>query len=154
MLKFIKSSSHLPWVCLGDFNEVLHQSEHVGVQGRSFSQIAGFREMVDVCGSHDLGFEGRSWTFEKRVAGGSYCRVRLDRALASPDWSARFPAASVHHLSAVASDHIPILLQWHRKRARQRRKGRFRYEVMWETHVEFSDMLSCYHKHGQVRGTR
>jgi len=31
MLKFIKSSSHLPWVCVGDFNEVLHQSEHVGM---------------------------------------------------------------------------------------------------------------------------
>ena len=42
MLKFIKSSSHLPWVCVGHFNEVLHQLEHVGVQERSSSQIAGF----------------------------------------------------------------------------------------------------------------
>ena len=29
LLKFIKSSSSLPWVCIGDFNLVLHQSEHV-----------------------------------------------------------------------------------------------------------------------------
>jgi len=148
MLKFIKSSSHLPWVCVGHFNEVLHQLEHVGVLERSSSQIAGFQEMVDVCGFHDLGFEGRSWTFEKKVAGGSYCRVRLDRALASPEWSSRFPAASVHHLSTVASDHIPILMQWHRKRSQQRRKGRFRYEIMWETHQEFSDMLEQTWKSG------
>ena len=77
MLKFIKSSSVLPWLCLGDFNEVLHRSEHVGVQERSHAQIAGFRDMVDVCGLFDLGFIGRNWSFEKRVGGGSFCRVRL-----------------------------------------------------------------------------
>ena len=52
------------------------------------SQTAGFREMVDVYGLVDLGFEGHMWTFEKKVAGGSYCYVRLDRALACTDWSA------------------------------------------------------------------
>ena len=56
MLKRIKSSSSLPWVCIGDFNEVLHRSEHQGPQERSYAQIAGFREMVDVCGLVDLGF--------------------------------------------------------------------------------------------------
>lgn len=115
VLKFVKSSSHLPWVCVGDFNEVLHRSEHVGVQERSHAQIAGFREMVGVCGLHDLGYEGRSWTFEKKVSGGSYCKVRLDRALATADWSSRFSATTLTHLSAAASDHIPIQLQWNRK---------------------------------------
>jgi exonuclease III len=84
MIKFIKSSSPLPWVCIGDFNEV-HRSEHVGVQERSHQQIAGFCEMVFICGLYDLGYEGRSWTFEKKVAGGEYCRVQLDRALATSD---------------------------------------------------------------------
>jgi len=59
MLKHIKSSNALPWVCIGDFNEVLHQLEHEGVQEQSYGQIQGFREMVDVCGLYDLGFEGR-----------------------------------------------------------------------------------------------
>ena len=73
MLKFVKSSSHLPWVCIGDFNEVLHREEHSSVQERSMAQIEGFREAIDVCGLYDLGFVGRKWTFEKKVAGGSFC---------------------------------------------------------------------------------
>jgi hypothetical protein len=93
MLKFIRSSNDYPWLCIGDFNEVLHRSEHVGVNERSQGQMEGFRETIDVCGLCDLGYKGLSWTFEKRVAGGSFCRARLDRALASPSWCGRFPLA-------------------------------------------------------------
>ena len=135
MLKYIKSASTLPWVCMGDFNEVLHRSEHVGVRERSNTQIAGFRDMVDVCGFRDLGYEGRSWTFDKKVVGGSYCRVRLDHALATADWCARFPMARVQNMTAAASDHGPILLTWAERPESgriHRRKGRFRYELMWE----------------------
>ncbi|KAG2627843.1 hypothetical protein PVAP13_3KG264155 [Panicum virgatum] len=144
MLKFIKSSSALPWLCIGDFNEVQHRSEHVGVQERSHAQIAGFREMVDVCSLFDLGFTGRSWTFKKRVAGGSFCRVRLDRALASPDWSAIYPDAIVENQRAAASDHGPILLRWHQDSCRHKRarKKLFRNEVMWETHEEFASSMA------------
>ena len=69
LLKFIKSSSPLPWVCIGGFNEVLDGSEHVGVQERSNVQMEGFKEAIDVCGLADLGFEGRKWTYEKKVTG-------------------------------------------------------------------------------------
>ena len=72
MLNSIKVSSCLPWVCIGDFNKVLHLSEHVGVQERSYAQIAGFSEMAEICGLSDLGFEGREWTYEKKVAGGTF----------------------------------------------------------------------------------
>ena len=93
-----------------------------------------------MCGLYDLGFVGRKWTFEKKVAGGSFCRVRLDRALATADWCTRFPSSRVSHLTAAASDHDPILLQWDWAvdRGRKRRaKKMFRYEVMWESHEEF-----------------
>jgi hypothetical protein len=109
-----------------------------------YSQMAGFREMVDVCGLRDLGYRGIPWTFEKKVAGGSYYRTRLDRALASPDSSARFPAAEVQHLGSFAtSDHISILLR-HRPvgdRMGGRKLKPFRYEVAWETHKDFSDIV-------------
>ena len=57
--------------------------EQFGPNERDAAQIAGFREAVDICELADLGYSGLDWTFEKRVRGGDFCRVRLDRALAS-----------------------------------------------------------------------
>jgi hypothetical protein len=45
MLKYIKSTTNLSWMCIGDFNEVLHQHEHEGVVERSLAQIQGLRQM-------------------------------------------------------------------------------------------------------------
>jgi endonuclease/exonuclease/phosphatase family metal-dependent hydrolase len=142
MLKFIRSSSPLPWVCIGDFNEVLHRSEYVGVQERSAAHIAAFQEMVNVCGLTDICFSGRCWTFEKKASGGSYCRVPLDRALVSGDWYLRFPGTVVQHLVAAASDHGPILLTWCRADNAQKKRHCFTYEVTWEAHEAFTSSLA------------
>jgi hypothetical protein len=86
-LKFIHSSNDLDPldVCgsVGDFDEVLDHSEHEGVNERRYGQMAGFRDIMDVCGLYDLGYKGVGYTFEKKVAGGSYCRTRLNQALAT-----------------------------------------------------------------------
>jgi hypothetical protein len=80
--------------------------------------------------------------------------VRLDRALATADWSTRFPLATVHHLTAVKSDHSPILLL-NEMEAHNRRIGNdklFRYELMWERHEEFQPMLtSAWSTEGRAR---
>ncbi|KAK1665276.1 hypothetical protein QYE76_053435 [Lolium multiflorum] len=57
-LKDISSSSSLPWLCLGDFNEVLRADEHQGVGTRSLNQMQGFRDTVDLCNLIDLGYKG------------------------------------------------------------------------------------------------
>jgi hypothetical protein len=63
MLKYIRSSSDLPWMLLGDFNKVLHQHEHSSLTSQSHSQMEGFREVMDVCGLTDLGYKGKWWTY-------------------------------------------------------------------------------------------
>jgi hypothetical protein len=142
MLKFVKSTSALPWLCIRDFNEVLHRSEHDGVNQRSVGQITAFRDTIDVCGLQDLGFRGLPWTFKKKVAGGSYYRTRLDRALATTRWSARYPLAELHHLSAASSDHSPIILLFDGEKVQKQRRERiFRYEAMWESHESFDPFL-------------
>lgn len=90
--------------------------------------------MVDSCMLIDIGFKGRFWTFEKKVSGGSYTRVRLDRALGSAEWSAQFPLASLSHLTASTSDHCPIYLELNGEPTNSTSAHVFRYEVAWETH--------------------
>ena len=62
------------------------------------------------CALVDVGYTGPSWAFEKKVAGGTYTRVRLDRFLVCSAWASLFPQAIVRHLTAVTSDHLPIMM--------------------------------------------
>jgi hypothetical protein len=57
------------WLCIGDFNEVPHREEHMGVNEWSNSQIHAFQDTVDVCELMDLGYTGTAWTFEKKISG-------------------------------------------------------------------------------------
>ena len=42
LLKGLATLNNLPWLCVGDFNEVLRPDEQVGVGERSNAQIQGF----------------------------------------------------------------------------------------------------------------
>lgn len=143
MMRFLKADCDLPWLCIGDLNEVLRVEEQFGPKQRDMAQINLFREAVDVCQLCDLGYIGLDWNFERKVNNGEYCRVRIDRALATADWCAMFPMATVRHLSAVKSDHMPLLLMNHMEAHNQRIAvdRPFRYETMWERHEEFLPLL-------------
>lgn len=75
LMRDIKGESALPWCCIGDYNEILMPEEQVGLGSRSRGEMMAFRDAADVCGLVDLGYTGTDWTWEKKVAGGSYTRV-------------------------------------------------------------------------------
>jgi hypothetical protein len=85
---------------------------------------------------------GPDCTFEKRADWGSFFRTLLDRARASPTWSARYPLATVENLTAVSSDHSPILVWFDSSERHPTKRGRlFQYELIWEAHEEFEPVL-------------
>lgn len=49
-MKHLRSESTLPWLCIGDFNEVLRPEEQLGPNIWDGEQIAAFRDVVDVYG--------------------------------------------------------------------------------------------------------
>jgi hypothetical protein len=52
-----------PWICCGDFNEVLSQDEYYGSNDHSDSQIRLFQECLDDCALLDMGFSGPMFTW-------------------------------------------------------------------------------------------
>jgi hypothetical protein len=69
-----------PWICCGDFNEVLSQDEHLGPRDRIEAQIVAFQDCLQDCGLMDLGFEGPKFTWSNRQDADTHVIVRLDRA--------------------------------------------------------------------------
>ena len=106
LLKRIKPKSSEPWMMIGDFNETLWKSEHYSAAKRSERYMSHFREILSWCNLYDLGYHGPEWTYDNKQQGRKNVRARLDRGVASPEWSELFRNASVLHVITSRSDHF------------------------------------------------
>jgi exonuclease III len=140
LLKRIKDKSDKPWFVAGDFNEAMFQFEHWSATKRSERRMKEFRETLDCCNLHDLGFLGCPWTFDNKQSGRNNVRVRLDRAVACPSWSQLYPHATVQHILPSCSDHCPILISLVKEENNQDHNPQ-RYEAMWEREPSFSECV-------------
>ena len=130
LLAFLNNQLQLPWLCLGDFNEILSMNENFGGANRPQQRMDGFREIVNYCGFHDLGYCGPDYTWSNMQEGENRICLRLDRALATLEWSARFERMKVYHLVDSTSDHYALLVTDSRARHRPRVR-RFHFEAHW-----------------------
>ncbi|KAL0008379.1 hypothetical protein SO802_009881 [Lithocarpus litseifolius] len=110
LLRDLDGQSPLPWLCAGDFNELLKSHEKLGGRLRSYGQMQLFREALDECGLFDLNFIGKKFTWFKHYPNGGSVWERLDRAVCTAEWFSLFPATKVRTLSCVSSDHNPIII--------------------------------------------
>ncbi|XP_024177965.2 uncharacterized protein LOC112183883 [Rosa chinensis] len=131
LLRSLWAESALPWVVVGDMNELLHAYEKEGGVVRLERQMQPFRDALSQCDLFDLGFHGSPFTWR-----GPGMRSRLDRAVASVTWSDIFQAARVLHLPLVHGDHVPILVGVFAgiPPTMGRRRHRFRFESFWTLH--------------------
>ncbi|XP_075665592.1 uncharacterized protein LOC142635292 [Castanea sativa] len=93
-------------------------------------QIDGFRGIVNYCGFHDLGYCGPDYTWSNMQEGENRICLRLDRALATPEWSARFREMKVYHFVDSTSNHYALLVTDPGTK-HQTRVRRFHFEVQW-----------------------
>jgi hypothetical protein len=78
-------------------------------------------------------------------------RVRLDRAVVTPEWTQLFPSAGVQHIVSLSSDHRPILLELD-KGMRSKVRRIFRYEIMWEREESLHEEIGkAWETAGQVQ---
>ena len=136
-LRHLHSRDSLPWLCIGDYNEILNSNEKQGRIPRPFRPMEEFRTTLAQCGLSDLGFQGNIFTWRNGRPGDDFVQERLDRACATLEWRDLFPQAKVKHIQAAYSDHNPISLSTQvTSPMTKRKKIPKRFEEKWSTHPE------------------
>jgi endonuclease/exonuclease/phosphatase family metal-dependent hydrolase len=100
----LKNDYDLPWVILGNFNEILFSHEKEGGNRRSQSYMLAFQNALTDCDLDDMGFSGDPFTWKR-----GRIRERLDHVICNGSWVMTHPMARVHHLAYIRY-HLPILL--------------------------------------------
>ena len=94
-----------PWLVLGDFNEILYNTEKEGGVPRPQRYMQAFHDALSDCGLGDMGYEGDRFTWQRgRV------RERLDRGVANGSRNQLFPSSRLINAEMTKSDHRPIVV--------------------------------------------
>ena len=128
----------MPWVIIGDFNEILFSHEKEGGNPRPQGYMQAFRDVLSDCELYDLGFSGDPFTWKRGCI-----RARLDRVVANTAWITMHPESTVQHLDYSRSDHRPILLDTEHQDATSINNATSRrFEARWLQEENFRDVVN------------
>ncbi|KAK9665772.1 hypothetical protein RND81_14G135200 [Saponaria officinalis] len=120
-----------PWICLGDFNEILYSTEMKGGD-RAQWQMNNFRDAIDECGLREIPYDGYMYTYDNGQEGGANRQSRLDRALVTESWMELYPYSKLVNLVREWSDHAPVMVNLDKgSGVDQNRSSLFRFEQIW-----------------------
>lgn len=127
-----------PWLLLGDFNEIISNSEKKGGRRRTDASFIPFRTILANCGMIDFPYKGNplSWV-GNRASGKVQCR--LDRAVGNEDWHHDFSHTNVEYLRLWGSDHRPILTRF--LSFKNLAKKGFKFDKRWVGKDGFRDAI-------------
>ncbi|KAL5788264.1 hypothetical protein ACOSP7_005213 [Xanthoceras sorbifolium] len=133
LLRRLKAVNRLPWLCGGDFNELLHNEEKLGGNERTGPGMFNFRSIVELCDFVDLGFSGPLFTWNNKRGGSRNVQERLDHFFATSQWVNLFSGIKVEHLGFMFSDHRPISAKFvcGGSNISGSRDRKFRFEPFW-----------------------
>ncbi|KAK9750883.1 hypothetical protein RND81_02G228300 [Saponaria officinalis] len=130
-LRILAAQSTSPWLCVGDYNEILYSNEMKGGT-RAQWQMNNFRDAANDCGIRDLPCEGYEFTYDNGQDGEANRQSRIDRAMGTEDWLNMFPYSKLVHLDREWSDHAPLKVLFDsRKVDNELHPRKFRFEHIW-----------------------
>lgn len=134
----LQTVSGAPWFLIGEFNEIVDNSEKCGGPARAEGTLCAFRSFLSLNGLFDLQFSGSylSWR-GKRHSHLVLCR--LDRAMSNSEWTEMFPSCRSQYLKYEGSDHRPLLtfLDTTKKRGQKI----FRYDRRLRDNEEIKELI-------------
>ncbi|KAJ1386879.1 Endonuclease/exonuclease/phosphatase superfamily [Sesbania bispinosa] len=123
----------IPWCCLGDFNEVLSQSDKDGLHPINTRSSKLFNQFMEEEGLMDLDIKGCIFTWHSNPRDGFVTRERLDRILVNFSFRVVFPHALALAFPSISSDHSPLIF-WPELDIRS--GSAFKYEGFWNEHED------------------
>ncbi|KAK2658385.1 hypothetical protein Ddye_004918 [Dipteronia dyeriana] len=142
-LRCLRDIDDLPWVCGGDFNEILSMNEKLGGSEKRCTGMFQFRKVVDDCDLFDLGFTGLCLAWNNKRDGKANIQERLDRFLANNLWREKLWNAKDVHMGFNSSDHRPILLECVAAYPSVRKRDRcFHFEPFWLKEEDYKVTVS------------
>ncbi|XP_019176335.1 PREDICTED: uncharacterized protein LOC109171734 [Ipomoea nil] len=132
LIKSLSHRSELPWVVIGDFNDLLYQYEKRGGNPHPKALLRGFGDTIDECGLAQLPMQGYPFTWERGEGTVDWIEEKLDKVLVTQEWRDVVREATVLNILTRRSDHSALFLGILnlRERTGGGRRG-FRFEMAW-----------------------
>jgi mannosylglycoprotein endo-beta-mannosidase len=136
-LRNLYAQADLPWLVMGDINEILYQFEKEGGNPRPQHFMQAFKDALDDCNLADFGYIGHKFTWHR-----GKIRERLDRALTNEAWSMKFGDAVLENMEYSHSDHRPILMEFNKDDMDERNGPTvLRFEAKWLKEAHFRQVV-------------
>ncbi|XP_024196014.1 uncharacterized protein LOC112199199 [Rosa chinensis] len=138
LLRTLAAQLNMPWIVVGDFNEILCLEDKSGGPPCNIAQMNRFRQALVDCDLMDMGFVGSRYTWANR-----FTKERPDRACQNVHWRNLYPFSRVLTLPLSRSEHCPLLIEVIPKLPPSSRTPKaFRFEEMWLQHDDLPNVIN------------
>jgi hypothetical protein len=86
LLQVLSQFQPTPWLCIGDFNEIINSNKKRGTLNRARWQMEAFQKTLEDCLLCDLDFKWPQFTWVNGRNGMDFIQERLDKAVANSEW--------------------------------------------------------------------
>ena len=124
---------------IGDFNEILSNSEKRGGPLRVEGSFLPFRNLLATCDMYEVGSSGNGFTWGG-TRNNQWIQCKLDRCFGNPAWFSMFPTAHQWFLEKLGSDDQPVLVEFTQDKSFF--KEQFRFDKRWAEDPSFLHMLT------------
>ncbi|CAJ2654248.1 unnamed protein product [Trifolium pratense] len=129
LLRQIATYINMPWLMMGDFNEIAYPNEKKGGAPADVTKCQNFNSWINDCNLLEVTTAGTRFTWRgPKWNGRDRVFKKLDRVLCNVDWRLKYHEGFAKVLPRVQSDHHPILVLLKGETTTNRNRP-FRFEV-------------------------